>query len=462
MAVLLKGGLVVTPGGAKKADIFIQDEKIAALGKLSPDKACDVFDCRGLVLLPGGVETHTHLDLEVMDMHTADDFSSGSRAALAGGTTTVLDFATSFKDETMAKGISNWHRKADGKTYCDFGFHLALVDWNDALEDEMAQTVDEGISSFKFYLAYKGSLMVDDGRLYRAMRRAAEVGAVVGVHCENGDLIATFVDDAVGKGEIAPEFHELCRPAVLEAEAIERFCRIGEMAGARHYVVHLSTKEGFDALMRARARGSDVAIETCAQYLLLDRKLYSEGDFYDKAKVVMSPPLRTASDREALWRGLASGDIDFVGSDHCSFYLHGQKDHGLHDFRLIPNGGPGIELRLPLLYSFGVAKDRLSLERFVDVVSTNAARYFGLYPKKGALAVGSDADIVVLDPTAKWKVRQEDLYEACDYTPYEGLELTGRIVDVYLRGKKVVEDGKVIDDPPSGRYLARSRGEDLR
>lgn len=459
MATLIRNGRVVTPQGVIEEDLLIEGGEIAALGHIVPNEGDMVFDAAGKYVLPGGIETHTHLDLEVMDMHTADDFFTGSRAALHGGTTTFLDFATQFRGETMQEGLENWDKKASVGSFTDYGYHMALTEWNQLLSDEMPEMVKAGVTSFKLYQAYKGSLMVDDAELFLALQRAAELGVAIGVHCENGDVIDLLVKQAKDDEKIAPEYHEKVRPAVLEAEAIWRFITLATLAGANHYVVHLSTKDGLELIQRKRKEGATTVIETCPQYLFLDKSRYEGDDFYQKAAYVMSPPLRAKGDQEALWEGLAAGEIQFVGTDHCSFNLKGQKDHGKDGFWNIPNGAPGIELRMNLLYSGGVAEGRFDIERFVDLTSTNAAKYFGLFPKKGCLEVGSDADIAILDPDASWTIAHEDLHDNCDYTSYEGIELKGKITDVFLRGEHLIRDGKLINETPQGKFLIRKLPE---
>lgn len=455
MATLIKNGRLVTPHGVKEEDLLIEGGVIAALGHIVPSEGDQIFDAKGKYVLPGGIETHTHLDLEVMGMHTADDFFTGSRAALLGGTTTFLDFATQFRGETMSEGFENWDKKASVGSFTDYGYHMALTEWNELLSAEMPDMVKAGVTSFKLYQAYKGALMVDDAELFLALQRAAELGVAIGVHCENGDVIDLLVQQAKAKDEKAPEYHEKVRPAVLEAEAIWRFITLATLAGANHYVVHLSTKDGLELIRRKREEGATTVIETCPQYLFLDKSKYDADGFYEKAGFVMSPPLREKEDQEALWQGLSTGDIQLVGTDHCSFNLKGQKDHGKDGFWNIPNGAPGIELRMNLLYSGGVATGKLDIERFAELTSTNAAKYFGLYPKKGCLEVGSDADIAILDPEATWTVTHDQLHDNCDYTPYEGFTLQGKISDVFLRGEHLVADGKLTSEKPQGQFLKR-------
>lgn len=456
--LLLKDGYIVLPHETRQGSIRIKGETILEMGDLSPLPGEETLDCRGSYFLPGGIETHTHLQLESMGTVTADDFETGTRAALAGGTTTVIDFATQFHGESMARGLERWHEKADGRCHIDYGFHMALTEWNQELKAEMEEVVAGGISSFKMYMAYKNNMMVEEDQIYDALEEADRLGATIGFHCENGHLIDVLVHREKALGHLSPYYHQVTRPDDLEEEAIVRLGAVNSLLHANHHVVHLSTAKGLSAIRRSRERGIRVIVETCPQYLLLDASLYGgpTSDSFEAAKYIMSPPLRTRRDQEALWQGLASSEIQFVGTDHCSFNYRGQKEMGRGDFSKIPNGAPGIELRMQLLYSYGVARGRMDINRFSVITSTNAARYFGLYPKKGILQEGSDADIVVLDPDPEWTVAQASLHENCDYTPYEGLAMKGRIREVFLRGRRKLASGKIVVDEADGRYLKRA------
>ncbi|HHX19648.1 MAG TPA: dihydropyrimidinase [Clostridiaceae bacterium] len=456
-STLLKDGYIVLPDKTVKGSIRIRGEVIDALGDIVPLEHEEIIDCSGCYFLPGGIETHTHLDLESMGTVTADDFKSGTLAALAGGTTTVIDFATQFHGESMARGLERWHEKADGRSAIDYGFHMAMTEWNDALRSEMASIVEGGITSFKMYMAYKGRMMVQEDGIYEALEEAGKLGATIGFHCENGLLIDLFTRRIREAGNLSPYYHQMTRPSELEAEAIDRLETVVQLLHTNHYVVHLSTARGLSSILRARERGNHVVVETCPQYLVLDRSRYGtpEDDDFEAAKFIMSPPLRERRDQEALWQGLASGEIQFVGTDHCSFNFKGQKEMGRDDFSKIPNGAPGIELRMNLMYSHGVSEGRMDINRFSVVTSTNAAKYFGLFPKKGILRAGSDADIVVFDPKAEWTVTSDLLHENCDYTPYEGFALKGKVRDVFLRGNRKVESGVLVVKDADGQYLKR-------
>jgi len=455
MSVLLSGGMVTTAARSRLAAVRFSDGRIVEIGDLAPRPGEEVVDCSGRLVLPGGVETHTHLDLEAMGTVTADDFATGTRSALAGGTTTVLDFATQFHGESLMEGLRRWHEKARGRAVTDYGFHLAMTQWRPEFADEMAEVVEAGVTSFKMYMAYRDSMMVEDDEIYAALAASSRVGATIGFHCENGLLIDALVREEMARGHTRAFYHQRTRPPALEREAFGRLTTIAGLLDAQHYIVHLSAGETVAEVRRARQRGSKVVAETCPQYLLLDDSLYgtSESDDLAVRQYVMSPPLRAKENLDALWTGLADGDIQFVGTDHCSFNLHGQKDQAT-DFTGIPNGAPGVELRLALLYTYGVAQKRISAERFVAVMAENAARYFGLYPRKGTLLAGSDADIVVYDPRPSWTVRHAELHDNVDHTPYEGRRIQGRVRDVFLRGHRVVSDGVLEDDLAPGEFVA--------
>jgi dihydropyrimidinase len=455
MSILLSGGMVTTAAQSRLARVRFSDGRIDEIGDLTPQPGEEVFDCSGCLILPGGIETHSHLDLEAMTTVTADDFASGTRSALAGGTTTVLDYATQFHGESLMQGLARWHKKAGGQAVTDYGFHLAMTQWRPEFADEMAQIVAAGVTSFKLYMAYRGSMMVEDDEIYAALSASSRVGATIGFHCENGLVIDALVREELARGHTGAFYHQHTRPPALEREAAGRLSMIAELLDAQHYIVHLSAGETLEEVRRARQRGSKIVAETCPQYLLLDDRLYGtpDNDALQVRQYVMSPPLRASENLDALWVGLAEGDIQFVGTDHCSFNLHGQKDQAAN-FAAIPNGVPGIELRLALLYTYGVAAGRISPERFVAVTAENAARYFGLYPRKGTLLPGSDADILVYDPRPTSTIRHDNLHDNADHTPYEGQQIQGRVRDVFLRGCHVVRDGVLADDLAPGQFVA--------
>ncbi|WP_425058899.1 D-hydantoinase [Sporomusa carbonis] len=455
MAIILTGGTVVTAVDCYRADVRIDGEKITAIGYKVQQPGDECIDARDCYLFPGGIDPHTHFDLPVGATITADDFASGTRAAAVGGTTTVLDFATQNRGESLARAVANWHAKATGNSYVDYGFHLAVSELSPGVLEEMACLPHTaGITSVKLYMAYKDVLQVDDGTLLRMLLLAKELGMLVCVHCENGDIIDVLVTEAKAQGRTAPKYHALTRPVAAEREATARAVCLAEVAGAPLYVVHVSSAAALDVIREARGKGLAIYAETCPQYLLLDESCYQTQDF-SAAKYVMSPPLRPAANQAALWAGLCEGSLATTGSDHCSFNLVGQKELGRDDFSRIPNGGPGVENRFGLLYTYGVAAGKLTLNQFVAVTATNAAKLFGLFPQKGTLAVGSDADIVVWDPAVKTTISAGTQLQQVDYNLYEGMTQIGKARHVFLRGQHIVNDGRLTDDAPAGRYLMR-------
>lgn len=452
MGLILKGGTIVTAEKIYKSDIKIVKEVIAEIGKNLKCDNYEVIDVSGCHIIPGGIDTHTHFDMNAGSTKTADDFESGTKAAIIGGTTTVLDFAETSSDEDLIEGIKTYHKKADGKCSCDYGFHMTITKLDTDTFKFMEELISEGVTSFKMYMAYDG-MKVDDGTIYKVLEKARELGCIVEFHCESGDLLDVLVEENVKAGNLKPKYHPLSRPNIVEKEAVSRLADITQLAYSRSYVVHLSCKESLVVVKNARKRGVNMIVETCPQYLLLEDKLYSNEGF-EGAKYVMSPPLRKKVDIEYLWNGIRDGDIQTVGTDHCSFNFRGQKDMGIDDFSKIPNGAPGVEQRIELLYTYGVAIGRISFNKFVEITSTNAAKIFGMYPKKGEIKVGSDADLVVLDTTKEKIITSTTQQQNVDYTPYEGFKVSCEIRDVFLRGEHVVKCGK-IKKINKGKYLKR-------
>ncbi|NDZ77247.1 dihydropyrimidinase [Streptomyces sp. SID10853] len=452
-SLLLKGGTVWTSESVVEADVFVDGGIVRAIGSGLSQQADREIDVAGRILIPGGVDVHTHLDAPVGGTTTADDFESGTTAAACGGTTTIVDFATQAKGQTLQETVDTWHRKATGKAVVDFGFHLSITDlYRDAIAD-LGTVVRGGITSFKVFMGYPGTLMLNDGEIYRVMQAGARHGAQVCVHAENGFIIDRMAEDLMAQGKRGPESHALSRPPSTEAEAVSRAIRIARMADAPLYFVHLSTESAALALSEAQATGMPVAGETCTHYLTLDESLYRAPGF-EGGKAVLTPPLRGAVDRDALWRGLRTGSLSVVSSDHCPFCF-AQKKAGIDDFRLIPNGGPGIEHRLQLMYAEGVVKKRLTPQQFVHLTSTSPAKAFGLYPEKGTIAVGSHADITVLDPDGSTGISRDTHNMNVDYSLWEGWNLPGRVDRVFLRGDEIVRDGKFRGRAGSGQYLSR-------
>jgi dihydropyrimidinase len=476
MPTLIKGGIVVAGDAAPyrdreaiPRDVLIDGATIAAVGPDLPvPPGAEVVDAAGLYVLPGGIDVHTHLDLPVGATRAADDFYSGHKAAAFGGTTTHIDFATQDRGGSLAHALEVWHGMAQGKAVIDYGFHLAVVDVNDAVLDELAALPAAGVTSLKLYLAYKGVLQVDDGAFLRTLQRAAQHGLLTMVHAENGDAIAELQAQARAAGRLTPEWHARTRPAWAEAEATLRAIALAAMAEAPLYVVHMTCAGALDQLRYARARGLPVMGETCPQYLYCTADDLARPDF-EGAKFVCSPPLRTPADQDALWQALQDGTLDVVSTDHCPFFFDGTrpivyegkpvqlpgKELGRDDFTRIPNGVPGIGDRLALLWSEGVATGHLSPERFVALTATNPARLFGLYPRKGVLAPGSDADVVLWDPRARHTLSVQTSHHRTDYCLYEGVQVTGKPVKVYRRGALLVDGDEWRGVAGEGRFVRR-------
>lgn len=455
MKTLLKGGTVVSASGLKRADVLIDGEKIARIGSRLATDADVVTDVTGCLLFPGLIDAHTHFALDVAGTTTADDFASGSRAALRGGTTTVIDFACPNKGESLHHGLELWHEKADGRTFCDYSFHMTIDDWSESIRAELPDMFAAGISSFKMYMTYP-AMMVGDRDMYWALKELKRLGGIVGVHCENAGVIDGMIAERKAAGKLTPASHPVTRPPYLEAEAVSRLLRIAQAADCPVVIVHLTNHEALREVERARRRGQTVYVETCPQYLLLDESLYFNTDYSAAARYVCAPPLREKAEQDYLWKALRRGDIQTVSTDHCSFTL-AQKDRGREDFTQIPGGLPGVETRGELVYSFGVAKRRINAQQMCRALCENPARLYGLYPRKGILRRGSDADIVVYDPRASHVIRADDCVAHVDYNPYEGFVTAGGIRQVWLRGTKAVENGAVLSAAPQGKYMVRGK-----
>ena len=455
MRTLFKGGTVVSGTGTKRADLLIENEKIVESGRNLKADADKVVDVTGCFLFPGFIDAHTHFDLDVCNTTTADDFYTGSRAALRGGTTTVIDFACPNKGESLHYGLDLWHKKADGRTFCDYGFHMTIDDWNESIRAELPDMFAKGISSFKMYMTYP-AMMVGDRDMYWALKELKSLGGLCGVHCENAGVIDGMIAERKNSGQFSPACHPLTRPPYLEAEAVSRLLRIAQAAEAPVVIVHLTNQEALKEVQHARDRGQKVYVETCPQYLLLDDSVYFNEDYSQAARYVCAPPIRDKSQQALLWKALRRGDIQTISTDHCSFTLE-QKDAGREDFTKIPGGLPGVETRGELIYSYGVAAKRISAQRMCLALSENPARMYGLFPRKGHLRPGADADIVVYDPGASHVIRADDCVANVDYNPYAGFVTAGGIRQVWLRGNLAVENGKVLDETPQGRYMARGK-----
>lgn len=467
MGILIKHGTVVTASDTVAADVLIESEQIVLLGRDLPTAGHDVIDASGRLLLPGGIDVHTHLDLPFGGTSSSDDFLTGHRAAAFGATTTHIDFVIQPKGGTLHDGLATWHAKAQGRASIDYGFHLAITDLRDDVMAEIPTLVDEGITSLKLFMAYKGLFQVDDTTLYRAMLTAAENGMLIMVHAENGDVIVQRRDKLLAEGRTEPKYHAIAQPAMVEAEATGRAVALAGLANAPLYVVHMTCKESIEQLVLGREKGFPVMGETCTQYMFIfESDLARPG--YEGAKFICSPPVRQPSDAEVLWKALASNTLQAVSTDHCPFWFEGGvmgripgKELGKPSFDKIPNGMPGIEDRMAVMWHHGVNAGRLSANRFVALTSTNPARIFGLYPRKGTIAVGSDADIVIWDPQKEHTISAATHHMNTDYNCYEGMRVTGWPERVLLRGRTLVDGDDWLATPGSGRFLKRGRGEVL-
>lgn len=464
MSILIKNGRVITAVDDYCADIFIEHEVVSLIGRQLEVAADTVLDARGKFLFPGGVDPHTHLDMPFGGTTSADDFETGTRAAAHGGTTTLIDFAIQTKGESTLAALETWHAKAEGKTAIDYGFHMIITDLEDDRLWEMRHLADEGVTSYKLFMAYPGVLYVDDGTIFRAMRKAGDDGTVICMHAENGIVIDEIVKHALARGDTAPRFHGLTRPTRMEAEGTHRAIAIAEVAGAPVYIVHLSCADALEQVTIARSRGVPVSAETCPQYLFLDHSYYEQEGF-EGAKYVMTPPLRERWNQDELWRGLRFGDLQSIATDHCPFCFKEQKELGIDDFSKIPNGAPGVENRMALVYNGGVHQGRISLNKFVELTSTAAAKTFGLFPRKGTIAVGSDADIVIFDPQ---RVETISVNNPCthhmrvDYNTYEGIEVHGFPETVISRGRVIVDNCAYTGKKGDGRFVKRGLYGGLR
>lgn len=457
MRKIIKNGTIVTAADTYQGDILIENGVIVQIATQLDGAGAEVIDAAGSYIFPGGIDPHTHLDMPFGGTVTKDDFETGTMAAAFGGTTAIIDFCLTMKGKPLKTAVDAWHAKAKEKAVIDYGFHLQIVEANDAALNELPDMInEEGITSLKVFMAYKNQFQADDETLFRTLLAAKELGALVMVHAENGDVIDYLVKKALQEGNTAPIYHALTRPPEAEGEATGRAAALTGLAKSQLYVVHVSCAEAARKIAEARSSGIDIWGETCPQYLVLDQSYLEKPDF-EGAKYVWSPPLREKHNQEILWNALRTGQLQTLGSDQCSFDFKGQKDLGKDDFSKIPNGGPIIEDRVSILYSEGVAKGRISLNQFVDIMSTKAAKLFGLYPQKGTIAVGSDADLVIFDPGVKRIISAETHHMAVDYNPFEGLEVTGEPVSVLSRGEYVVKDRKFAGKPGAGQFIKRAK-----
>jgi dihydropyrimidinase len=457
MKTLVKGGTLVTASDTYAADVLIEDGVISLIGKdlAAMVQADTIVEASGKYVIPGGVDVHTHLDMPLGTITSADDFESGTIAAAFGGTTCIVDFATQDFGGSLHTALEEWHKKAEGRAAIDYSFHMIVREIKPNTLNEMDELVRrEGVTSFKLFMAYPAVLMLDDASIFKVMRRTADNGALICMHAENGNVIDVLVQKALAEGKTAPKYHALTRPTKAEGEATHRAIALAEMAGVPVYIVHLSCADALEKVREARDLGLPTYAETCPQYLFLDYSDYERPGF-EGAKYVMSPPLREKWNQDALWKGLTGNDLQVVSTDHCPFCMKEQKELGKDDFSKIPNGAPGIETRMTLLYDGGVLGGRISLNRFVELTSTNPAKMMGLYPKKGTIAVGTDGDIVVFDPNATLTFGWDTLHMRVDYNPYEGRQVRGVPTTVLSRGNVIIDQGRFLGKPGNGKFVTR-------
>jgi dihydropyrimidinase len=458
MSLLITNGRIITASDDYVADVYCENGTIAAIGRNLPTdrfQADRTIDASGQYVIPGGIDVHTHLNMPFGGTTSADDFESGTIAAAFGGTTSIVDFAIQYRGSTMRHALDDWMRRAEGNAVIDFGFHMIVTELEDAGLEDMDRLVrDEGVTSFKLFMAYPGVFMVDDQTIFRALRRTGDNGGLVCMHAENGGVIDELVKEALRRGDTAPKFHALTRPPTAEGEATGRAIALSEMAGVPIYIVHLSAAHALEQVKEARDRGLPAYAETCPQYLFLSYDNYEEPGF-DGAKYVMSPPLREKWHQDVLWKGLAKNDLQVISTDHCPFCMADQKVLGANDFSKIPNGAPGIETRLTLVHDGGVRHGRISMNRFVELCSTTPAKMFGLFPRKGTIAVGSDADIVIFDPRRKATLGVKTLHMKVDYNPYEGRTVEGSPSTVISNGQVIIDGDKFVGSRGRGRFLRR-------
>src|SRR5256714_9625266 len=453
MKTLIKNAHIITSADSYHADILIEGEVISVIGAKLDMEADVTIDAADRLVIPGGIDPHTHMELPFGGTTASDDFRTGTNAAAHGGTTTIIDFAVQYKGESLLQGVDNWHKKAEAKCAIDYGFHLITTELEDKQIEEMYTVMDEGVTSFKMFMAYPGVFLVDDATIFRAMSAAGARGGLICMHAENGIVINEIIKHALAKGHTAPKYHALTRPTIAEAEGVHRAIAIAEMAESPVYIVHLSCTDALNQVRDARDRGIPAFAETCPQYLFLSIDDY--GEDFNGAKYVMTPPLREKANQAELWKGLRTDDLQVISTDHCPFCMKEQKELGRDDFTKIPNGAPGVEHRMSLIYNGGVVEQRVSLNRFVELTSTAAAKMFGLFPRKGTIAVGSDADIVIFDPDKEQTLSAKTHHMNVEYSAYEGKTVRGVCETVLSRGRVVIEQGQFTGQPGAGQFLKR-------
>lgn len=455
MSVLIKNGRIITADADYIADIFIDGESIVAIGKNLPNIADEVVDATGKLVMPGGIDPHVHLDMPFMGTFSSDNYETGTRAALYGGTTMVIDFILQKQGNSLQSALEEWSGRANGNAVGDYSFHMAVTDFNENTKKEIQTMIEkEGITSFKTFMAYKGALMIDDRQMIGLMEEVKKHGGLINVHATNGDMIDYLVQKHRDEGKLSPLYHYLSQPEITEAEASERFVDMASYTGCPGYIVHLTCEGAMNAVRNATKRNQKVFVETCIQYLLLDASLYEQN--FEGAKWVMSPPLREKKDQATLWAGINQGLVQVVATDHCPFMLE-QKLMGKDDFSKIPNGHPAVENRMELLFSEGVAKNKITLNKYVEVTSTNVAKIFGMFPKKGTISIGSDADIVIMDPAEQHTLSAKTHHMNVDYSGYEGWNITGKVKTVLLRGKIAIDNNKCFVEKGYGKFIKRNK-----
>ena len=455
MSLLIKNGHIVTATDDYIADIFIEGEKIKTIGEGLAVDAATTIDASGKLVLPGGIDPHVHLDMPFMGTFSSDNYETGTRAALFGGTTMVIDFILQKQGNSLNSALQEWKGRSDNNCVGDYSFHMAVTDFNDGTKKEIKELIEiEGISSFKTFMAYKGALMIDDRQMIGLMEEVKKQGGLINVHATNGDMIDYLIGKHRAEGKLSPLYHYLSQPEITEAEASERFVDMASYTGCPGYIVHLTCEGALNAVRNATRRNQKIYVETCIQYLLLDASLYEKN--FEGAKWVMSPPLRQKKDQETLWAGINQGLVQVVATDHCPFKWE-QKLMGKDDFSKIPNGHPAIENRMELLFSEGVVKNRISLNKYVELSSTNAAKIFGMFPRKGTIAIGSDADILIFDPNEKHTISAATHHMNVDYSGYEGWELTGKVKTVILRGKLAIDNNNCLVEKGYGKFVKRNK-----
>ncbi|MEO6537979.1 MAG: dihydropyrimidinase [Ferruginibacter sp.] len=455
MSILIKNGRVITATDDYRADIFIEGEKVSAIGNNLNVKADKEIDASGKLVFPGGIDPHVHLEMPFMGTYSSDSYESGTRAALYGGTTMLIDFILQKQGNSLQAALTEWKSRADNNCVADYSFHMAVTDFNEDTKKEIKHFIEEeGITSFKTFMAYKGALMIDDRQMIGLMDEVKKCGGLINVHATNGDMIDYLTQKHRADGKLSPLYHYLSQPEVTEAEASERFVDMANYTGCPGYIVHLTCEGALNAVRNATKRNQKIFVETCIQYLLLDASLYEHN--FEGAKSVMSPPLREKKDQQTLWAGINQGLVNVVATDHCPFMWE-QKLMGKDDFSKIPNGHPAVENRMELLYSEGVAKNKISLNKYVEVACTNPAKIFGMFPRKGTIAIGSDADIVIFDPNEIHTLSAKTHHMNVDYSCYEGWKLKGKVKTVLLRGEVAIDNDECLIDKGFGKFIKRNK-----